>query len=128
MRNSKAIKIDPSKLRHAVNVRNMKFGEASTEMGFNAAYLNNAMARGCIAPSGAILLEKMFDIPVSEYQYVEPTPEPEKPAVTEAPAAAIDYIALYNTVYQAMLSALRQNAKEMREHLFDKPCKEVSAS
>ena len=130
MRNSKAIKIDSSKLRHAVNVRNMKLAETSTEMGFNAAYLNNAMARGYLAPAGAILLEKLFDIQPHEYQITEPTPEPEpvKAESEEAATQALDYVQLYNTVYAAMLAALKQNAKEMREHLFDKPSKGVSAS
>lgn len=130
MRKKTSIKIDPKKLRHAILVRNMSLIEASEQMGFNKAYLNNCMARSEIAPSGAILLEKMFSVEPHEYQVTEPEPVKAEPVETPTsePAPVIDYVQLYNTVYAAMLAALSQNAKEMREHLFDKPSERGCAS
>ena len=72
------------------------------------------------------MLEKLYDIPRSEYERVEPTPEPEperesEPVSeeTEAPASTgIDYIAPYNVIYAAVYAALKKNSDDVKDRLF----------
>lgn len=123
MRQAKSFPIDVQKFRHALDVRNLKFDALSLEMGREKTYINTIIKHGRIVPSAAILLEKLHDIQRYEYELVQALPEPtpdEAKSVTvlEQPKAEIDYVQLYNTIYGAVLAALRQNAKDVKDRLF----------
>lgn len=70
------VKIDGTKLRDAFRTRNIPIDRAGADVGFSKQYFRNACSRNIIAMPGVTLLEKVYDIPLSEY---EQEPEPEYP-------------------------------------------------
>lgn len=124
MRRANNFEIDGDKLRDALVNRELGFNKTSIALGKNATYLSQCASYGYMSETVALLLESMFGISREEYKHVEPTPEPEPEPVAEEPATpstGIDYIALYNVIYAAVYAALKANAKDMHDHLFEKP-------
>lgn len=126
MRRTNNFEIDGDKLRNALVRKNLGMNRTSMELGKSPTYLSQCASYGYMNASIALLLETMYGIPRSEYEHVEPEPEPEpapEPVAEEpaTPSTGIDYIALYNVIYAAVHAALKQNAKDMHDHLFDKP-------
>ena len=123
MRRANNFEIDGDKLRNALVKRDLKAGDTAVSLGKNRTYLAQCASYGYMNASIALLLETMYGIPRSEYEHVEPEPEPEPAPVAEEPATpstGIDYIALYNVIYASVYAALKANAKDLHDHLFDK--------
>lgn len=73
-KNRNMIRIDGERLLEAVKGHGYHISQLSTDMGYNSSYLNNVIDRGAIAPVGANILDKIYGIPLSEYEYEEPLP------------------------------------------------------
>lgn len=120
---TRTFKIDRDALKEALKVRGLSAEKVSHETGRGKSYLSTCMTYGYVSDSEALLLDRMYGITRSEYERVEPTPEPEPVAETHAEeqtqTSTIDHVALYNTIYAAVYAALKANATDMREHLFD---------
>lgn len=124
-RESNNFKIDGNKLRTALVKRDLKSSKTSVSLGKCSTYLSQCASYGYMNNTVALLLESMYGLPRAEYEYVDPTPEPEpEPKMVaptdDAPATGIDYIALYNVIYAAVYAALKANAKDLHDHLFEK--------
>lgn len=127
MRKQKEIRtfsINKASLKDALAVRGLSAEQVSRETGRGKSYISQCMTYGYMSASEALLLDRMYGIPRSEYEYVEPTPEPEPvaetPATEQPQTSGIDYVALYNTIYAAVYAALKANASDMRDRLFDR--------
>ena len=85
-------------------------------------YFTNAKARGTISVRSANDLERIYGIMRKAYEVPAPKPEEPKPVEEqkpEEPKNGIDYVRLYNTIYQAVLTALQENAKGLHDRLFE---------
>lgn len=88
-------------------------------------YFTNAKARGTISVRSANDLERIYGIKRKVYEIPAPKPEEPKPIeepkqeLAEEPKCSIDYVRLYNTIYQAVLTALQENAKCLHDRLFE---------
>lgn len=69
------ILVDGDRLLAAVTEHGYRVSSLSEDMGFNPGYISNCANRGRITKSGAKLLEG-YGIMLSEYQHIEPEPEP----------------------------------------------------
>lgn len=70
------VKIDGDKLRKLIAEKGYKMVEVSDECGMSHNYIANCCGYGTMRRSVAKLMEMKYDIPISDYEYVEPTPEP----------------------------------------------------
>lgn len=121
MAKSSAFTIDPRKLRHAINVRNLSLSQVDRDTGRSTTYTSHALRNGTMSASQAILLERMYGIMRADYEIV-PEPEPEPVVEQEKETAGLDYDKLYQTIYAAVFAALRMNADEMKDRLFKIDC------
>jgi hypothetical protein len=114
------IKIDGKKLKDAIKSRGLTCEQVSLETGRGRTYIAYSVCTGIIAISETLLLDKLYGIKPSEYEYVEPEPEPvvETPEHEPTQTSGIDYVALYNTIYAAVYAALKANAEDMKDRLF----------
>ena len=79
MKRREKILVDATKITAELEKRGRTPRKAATEMGFNPQYFNNIGARGYIAPSGLMLLEKMYNIHLDDIKPDEPEPVLEPP-------------------------------------------------
>lgn len=88
-------------------------------------FFTNAKFRGRISLRSADELERIYGIKRKAYEIPAPKPEEPKPIeepkpeYVEEPKCSIDYVRLYNTIYQAVLTALQENAKGLHDRLFE---------
>ena len=93
-------------------------------------FFTNAKFRGKISLRSADELERIYGIKRKAYEIPAPKPEEPKPEESkpveepkqesaEEPKCSIDYVRLYNTIYQAVLTALQENAKGLHDRLFE---------
>ena len=94
----------------------------STGLGYNSSLLWNARERGYFGEDVAERLDRVYGIKRKTYEIEAPKKEEPKPVEepkVEEPKSGIDFVRLYNTIYQAVLTALQENAKGLHEHLFE---------
>ena len=68
------IKIDGEKLLAAIKKRGYTGIGLSREMGYNQAFLCQSAKKGVINHAAAMTLERVYNIPLFEYEYEEPLP------------------------------------------------------
>ena len=121
MPRTKMIAIDYDKFIAEVKKTNVPRDTIALACGYASVKLfSNAKMRGIIAEHAAVSLERIYGIKRDKYEIVkkhEPIPEP-KPEPNPEPNG-VDYVKLYNTIYQAVLTALRENAKGLHDRLFE---------
>lgn len=118
--------IDHEKLMAQIKKIGFTANRVAIGLGYNSGLLWNAKDRGYFGEEVAERLERVYGIKRKTYEIPAPSEEPkhvEEPKVeepkVEEPKSGIDYVRLYNTIYQAVLSALQQNAKSLHDHLFE---------
>lgn len=113
--------IDHDKLMAQIKKIGFTATKVSTGLGYNASLLLNASDRGYFGEEVAERLDRVYGIKRKTYEIPEPKAEEPKPVEekVEDPKSGIDYVRLYNTIYQAVLTALQTNAKDLRDHLFE---------
>lgn len=108
----KLIKIDSEKLRNAFKRRGLTASEVSQEMGYSRNFLSKHFANGTTTKTVALLLEKMYNLPLDDYKMTEPNPEPEQqeeqlpgqmtfqlPSMSNEDFERIMYTAVSNAIY-----------------------------
>ena len=106
------IKIDSEKLKNAIVKKDMKVSDAGVRCGYSTSGIQNAVDRGSITLSMAVLIDKVLGIPLEDYKFVEPADEPlpeEKPQEVDQ-----DQI-LYKTVYAAAYAAIKAFMSELEK-------------
>lgn len=114
--------IDHDKLMAQIKKIGFTANRITRGLGYNNALFTNAKDRGYLSEDVAERLERVYGIKRTTYEIEEPKKEEPKPVEdpkVEDPKSGIDYVRLYNTIYQAVLSALQQNAKSLHDHLFE---------
>ena len=114
--------IDHDKLMAQIKKIGFTANRVSTGLGYNSSLLWNARERGYFGEEVAERLDRVYGIKRKTYEIEEPKKEEPKPVEepkVEDPKSGIDYVRLYNTIYQAVLTALRENAKGLHDHLFE---------
>ena len=114
--------IDHDKLMAQIKKIGFTANRVSTGLGYNSSLLWNARERGYFGEEVAERLDRVYGIKRKTYEIEEPKKEELKPVEepkVEDPKSGIDYVRLYNTIYQAVLTALRENAKGLHDHLFE---------
>lgn len=89
---AKTITIDGKKLKRLMLEKKINMSKASRDCGMTDSYISNSCSYNYISKAVAQLLEIKYGVTLDDYRYVEPEPEPEKPAeppVEAAPVAAI---------------------------------------
>lgn len=123
MPRTKMIAIDYDKFITEVKKTNVPLDTIAGAIGYSSVKVfSNAKTRRSIAEHAAVSLERIYGIKRDRYE-IKKNPEPktvqEKQEPTEEPKCSIDYVALFNTIYQAVLTALRTNAAELHGKLFE---------
>lgn len=108
----KLIQIDSEKLRNAFKRRGLTASEVSQEMGYSRNFLSKHLANGTTTKTVALLLEKMYNLPLDDYKMTEPNPEPEQqeeqlpgqmtfqlPSMSNEDFERIMYTAVSNAIY-----------------------------
>ena len=125
--------IDHDKLMAQIKKIGFTANRITRGLGYNNALFTNAKDRGYLSEDVAERLERVYGIKRKTYEIEEPKKEEPKPVEepkkeepkpveepkVEDPKSGIDYVRLYNTIYQAVLTALQQNAKSLHDHLFE---------
>ena len=114
--------IDHDKLMAQIKKIGFTATRVSTGLGSTRALLGNARERGYFGEEVAERLDRVYGIKRKTYEIEEPKKEEPKPVEepkVEDPKSGIDYVRLYNTIYQAVLTALQTNAKSLHDHLFE---------
>jgi hypothetical protein len=114
--------IDYQKLEEAIAAIGFTKTKVAKGMGYSDSLFCNAKERGYFKDEVAERLDRIYGIKRKVYEIPAPKPEEPKPIEEpkkEEPKSGIDYVRLYNTIYQAVLTALQENAKGMRDRLFE---------
>lgn len=125
MKRTARVYIDFQKLDEQIAAIGFKKCKVARGMGYSDSLFSNAKDRGFIHADVAERLDLVYGIKRKTYEIAEPKkPEPiTTPIATVAKAEeqkpGIDYVRLYNTIYQAVLTALQENAKGLHDHLFE---------
>lgn len=115
------IKIDGDKLMNAIVQHGYHASALSADLGYNTSFLTQSANRGRISRSAANTLAKVYDIPLSEYEYVEPVEDaplpwdvepqaevkPKERNLTDADIEAL-VTAIQPAIFSAMYGALRK--------------------
>lgn len=116
--------IDYQKLDEQITAIGFKKAKVAKGMGYSDSLFCNAKNRGYIKDEVAERLDRIYGIKRKTYEIEapkkeEPKPEPIAEPKAEEPKSGIDYVRLYNTIYQAVLAALQANVKGLHDHLFE---------
>jgi hypothetical protein len=119
--------VDHGKLMEQIKKIGFTANRVAIGLGYNSSVFCNARDRGYFSEEVAERLERVYGIKRKTYEIAEPKKEEPKPVEApkaeepkaEEPKCSIDYVRLYNTIYQAVLTALQENAKGMRDRLFE---------
>ena len=83
-------------------------------------FFGNAKERGTITERAANNLDLLYGIKRKAYEITKPEPKVEtKAEQKQEPSVGVDYVKLHNTIYRAVLTALRDNAQGLHDHLFE---------
>ena len=117
--------VDYQKLEEAIAAIGFRKSKVAIGMGYTDSLFNNAKDRGYFGEEVAKRLDRIYGIKRKAYEIPAPKPEESKPIeepkqeLAEEPKCSIDYVRLYNTIYQAVLTALQENAKGLHDRLFE---------
>ena len=116
--------IDSEKLMEQIKKIGFTANRVAIGLGYNSSLFCNARDRGYFGEDVAERLERVYGIKRKTYEIPapkaeEPKPEPVVEPKAEESKSGIDYVRLYNTIYQAALTALQANAKSLHDHLFE---------
>ena len=122
--------VDYQKLEEAIAAIGFRKSKVAIGMGYTDSLFNNAKDRGYFGEEVAKRLDRIYGIKRKAYEIPAPKPEEPKPEESkpveepkqesaEEPKCSIDYVRLYNTIYQAVLTALQENAKGLHDRLFE---------
>jgi hypothetical protein len=116
--------IDYQKLEEAIAAIGFKKSKVAKGMGYSDSLFCNAKDRGYFGEDVAERLDRIYGIKRKAYEIPAPKPEEPKteetkPEHAEEQKCSIDYVKLYNTIYQAVLTALQENAKGLHDRLFE---------
>lgn len=115
--------VDYQKLEEAIAAIGFKKSKVAKGMGYSDTLFCNAKDRGYFSEEAAERLDRIYGIKRKVYEIPAPKEEPkpveEKQETAEEPKCSIDYVRLYNTIYQAVLTALQENAKCLHDRLFE---------
>ena len=113
--------IDSEKLMEQIKKIGFTASRITRGLGYNSALFTNAKDRGYFSEEVADRLERVYGIKRKTYEIPAPSeePKPVEESKVEEPKSGIDYVRLYNTIYQAVLTALQANAKSLHDHLFE---------
>jgi hypothetical protein len=114
--------IDHENLMEQIKKIGFTANRVAIGLGYNSSVFCNARDRGYFSEEVAGRLERVYGIKRKTYEIPEPKVEDQKPVEepkAEEPKSGIDYVRLYNTIYQAVLTALQENANGMRDKLFE---------
>ena len=108
------IKIDSMKLKTAILSKGIKVSDAGKMCGFSSSGIQNAIDRSTITQSMTILIDKILEIPLDEYKYVEPVLEPvkEKSQEVTIDPNQIAYKMMYAAAYAAINTFMSQFMQE----------------
>ena len=121
MPRTKMIAIDYDKLIAEVKKTNVPLDTIAGAVGYaSVKFFCNAKQRRTVAEHAAVSLERIYGIKRDKYEIKKnPEPIPEPIPEPKPESNGVDYVKLYNTIYQAVLTALRENAKGLHDHLFE---------
>lgn len=117
--------VDYQKLEEAIAAIGFRKSKVAKGMGYSDSLFSNAKERGYFNDEVAERLDRIYGIKRKAYEVPAPKPEEPKPIeepkpeLAEEPKCSIDYVRLYNTIYQAVLTALQENAKGLHDRLFE---------
>lgn len=116
--------VDYQKLEEAIAAIGFRKSKVAKGMGYSDSLFCNAKERGYFNDEVAERLDRIYGIKRKVYEIPAPKEEPKpieepKPELAEEPNCSIDYVRLYNTIYQAVLTALQENAKGLHDRLFE---------
>lgn len=121
MPRTKMIAIDYDKFIAEVKKTNVPLDTIAGTVGYaSVKFFSNAKMRRIVAEHAAVSLERIYGIKRDKYEIAK-KPEPMTEPIPESKPEpnGVDYVKLYNTIYQAVLTALRENAKGLHDHLFE---------
>lgn len=100
------VSVSKEKLYRELEKRGLNHSEVSTEIGFAQWFISNSASRGKINRTGAIMLEKLYNIKPEDY-----APDPDNtPEIIEPVKEAqniIDYEKLGEVIYDAVYRAVK---------------------
>lgn len=70
--------------------RGLRVGEVGEAMGYSPSYLSQAIRHGRVSNRAVVLLETLYNLPVTAYQYVEEPEVEDEPAETPAVLFTLD--------------------------------------
>lgn len=117
--------IDHGKLMEQIKKTGFSPSRITRGLGYGCAIFTYAKDLGYISEEVAERLDRIYGIKRKSYEIPAPKLEEPKPIegpkqdLAEEPKCSIDYVALYNTIYQAVLTALQENVKGLHDRLFE---------
>lgn len=109
--------IDGEKLRLELNKRDLRLGTVSEELGHNSDYMTGIIKTGKMTEATAKMLERFYNIQLKDIlapQELE-TPEQVPGQIAFGQAAPINYATLQDTIYSAVLQAIKDARKEWKK-------------
>lgn len=112
---SNVFRIDGEKLKKEIKKRGMTANEVSLELGYSDGYISKMVSTGKMHNAAATLLESLFRIPRTAYEFKEEEPRQVKEEAKDGIYAEV-YRATYNAVYNAIDdSGILDALKELKE-------------
>lgn len=104
---AKHYKIDSAKLVKELKKRGLAYADVSREMGYNSAFISNAIARGTINIPAAKMLNTLYSIDIKSIM-PDDAIKAEADAVTNTVKDVVDYEKLYEVIYTAVYNAVKK--------------------
>lgn len=82
--------INGDMLKRELKKRGLRVGEVGEAMGYSPSYLSQAIRHGRVSNRAVVLLETLYNLPVTAYQYVEEPEVEDEPAETPAGLFTLD--------------------------------------
>lgn len=82
--------INGDMLKKELKKRGLRVGEVGEAMGYSPSYLSQAVRHGRVSNRAVVLLETLYNLPVTAYQYVEEPEVEDEPAETPAGLFTLD--------------------------------------
>lgn len=116
---AKMIQIERNLLEEELKKRSLNQRDVSRKLGHGPGYINDALNRGRISKSAALVLKIYYDIDPDSYI----RKEPQKPKEESAPELenvgggnGLDYNRLHKIIYSAVYMAMKRIEKERKEN------------